>query len=103
MTNGEKLKEPRWIPVSERLPEANKAVLTYIDTGASKTYCLAYWNDEYEAWEEWMGYGMVEKDRYYKVIAWMPLPKAYREKQSNKVGWSSLENVREKVERGTEK
>jgi len=37
-----------------------------------------------------------------EITAWMPLPKAYREKQSNKVGWSSLENVREKVERGTE-
>ena len=74
-----KAQEPRWIPVSERLPEANRAVLTYIDTGATKTYCLAYWNDVREAWEEWIGYDLIEKDRDYKVLAWMPLPKAYNE------------------------
>jgi len=77
--DGMKAQEPRWIPVSERLPEANRAVLTYIDTGATKTYCLAYWNDVREAWEEWIGYDLIEKDRDYKVIAWMPLPKTYRE------------------------
>ena len=78
---GENFVKPRtgeWIPVSEKLPEANRAVLTYIDTGATKTYCLAYWNDAREAWEEWIVYDLIEKDRYYKVIAWMPLPEPYK-------------------------
>ena len=75
-----------WIPVSEKLPEANRAVLTYIDTGATKTYCLANWNDVREAWEEWIGYDLIEKDKYYKVIAWMPLPEPYKaESEGEKV------------------
>ena len=70
--------KPRWIPVSERLPEKNTAVLTYVSTGPSKTYCLAYWNDVREGWEEWIGYKLIEKDRGYKVLAWMPLPESYK-------------------------
>lgn len=75
--------DQRWIPVSEELPEANRAVLTYIDIGATKTYCLAYWNDAYKAWEEWMGYRLIEKDRDYKVIAWMSLPEPYKEDEED--------------------
>lgn len=69
--------QPRWIPVSERLPEPNVAVLTYINTGATETYCLAYWNDACEAWEEWIGIDLIEKDKGYKVIAWRELPEPY--------------------------
>lgn len=71
--------EPRWIPCSERLPEANRAVLTYVDTGATKTYCLADWNGNCIGWEEWIGTRLIEKEMGYKILAWMPLPKAYRE------------------------
>lgn len=66
-----------WIPCSERLPEKNTAVLTYVSTGPSETYCLAYWNDVRDGWEEWIGYELIEKDRGYKVLAWMPLPGSY--------------------------
>lgn len=71
------LEQARWIPVSERLPEPNVAVLTYINTGATETYCLAYWNNVSEAWEEWIGYDLIEKDKGYKVIAWRELPEPY--------------------------
>ncbi len=70
--------EPRWISVSERLPEPNRAVLTYVSTGASETYCLAYWNDVRNGWEDWIGYELIETDREYKVLAWMPLPEPYK-------------------------
>ena len=73
----------RWIPVSERLPKPNTAVLTYISTGPSETFCLAYWNDIQNYWEDWIGYKSIEKDRGYKVLAWQPLPKPYEEKRGN--------------------
>jgi hypothetical protein len=71
----------RWVPVSERLPEPNIAVLTYVDTGASETFCLAYWNDACGGWEEWIGTRMIESEMEYKVLAWMPLPEPYQEEK----------------------
>ena len=76
----------RWIPVSERLPKPNTAVLTYISTGPSETFCLAYWNDIQNYWEDWIGYKSIEKDRGYKVLAWQPLPKPYEEKRGDSDG-----------------
>jgi hypothetical protein len=70
----------RWIPVSERLPKPNRAVLTYVNTGKSETFCLANWNDACWDWEEWIGTRMLESEMEYKVLAWMPLPKPYTEK-----------------------
>ena len=72
--------EPRWIPVSERMPEPNRLVLCYITTGATETYFLALWNDTLNAWEEGIGgYRLLENDLGYKVIAWLPLPEPYSE------------------------
>ena len=71
----------RWIPVSERLPKPNTAVLTYISTGPSETFCLAYWNDIQNYWEDWIGYKSIEKERGYKVLAWQPLPEPYGERE----------------------
>lgn len=59
--------EPRWIPVSERLPEK----YTYTLWCASSGYVRSdYFNGEF--WED-------AKKYCYEVIAWMPLPKAYSE------------------------
>ena len=70
----------RWIPVSERLPDKNILVLTYVDTGTSRTYCLAFWSDYYNAWEEGIGgYRLIDKDLGYRVLAWKPLPEPYKE------------------------
>lgn len=76
--------EPRWIPVSDP-PDYNKLVLTYIDTGVTKTYFLALRNEYYDDWEEGVGGSrLLGKDLGYKVLAWMPLPAPYEPQESEK-------------------
>lgn len=58
--------EPRWIPVSERLPEENGYYLT--TTMYHEVYC--------DCWEE------ERFNRTEAVIAWMPLPKPYEPQES---------------------
>lgn len=65
--------EPRWIPVSERLPEENKTVTASTEYGVfpEARYSKEYgWEWAYESgadyWREFEG-----------VTAWMPLPKKY--------------------------
>ncbi len=71
--------QPRWISVSERLPEPNRLVLCYITTGATKTYFLAFWNDIQNDWEEGIGgCRLLRNDLEYEVTAWMPLPESYK-------------------------
>ena len=54
--------EQRWIPCGERLPEERGFYLT--TTKDKAVYC-DYWNED-------------NFDRTEMVIAWMPLPEAYR-------------------------
>lgn len=73
--------EPAWIPVSERLPETTDSVLTtYIINGdRSRKYVeeSSYYEDD-EYWcSPWDNY-RIEGTRI-EVIAWMPLPEAYKE------------------------
>ena len=68
------VKEPRWIPVSERLPEENRTVIASTEYGVypETQYTKEYgWEWAYESgadyWRELEG-----------VIAWMPLPEPYK-------------------------
>lgn len=69
--------EPRWIPVSERLPKPNAK------DGLTARYYLI--RNEYEdmlvARYDGMGWTQMYQHEYLEddVIAWMPLPQAYRE------------------------
>jgi hypothetical protein len=73
--------EPRWIPVSERLPEEHicddgyhepsKSVLVQMKSGEMHT--ARYWSRYDERWLD-LNYPTTDE-----VIAWMPLPKAYSE------------------------
>lgn len=62
-----------WIPVTERLPEYNKEVLTCSDGGFIEIQSLenscngAYWEDQEGDWS-YSG----------EVTAWMPLPQPYK-------------------------
>ena len=58
--------EPRWIPCEERLPENGHYYLWCSDMGSVQSDY--YWN----GFENGMKYG-------YNIVAWMPLPRAYKE------------------------
>ena len=81
--------EPHWIPVSERLPEANGRYLVTRGLNA----CGAMWNRVYIInYSDLMGLkseriwwdgnvGKSDFERIDNVIAWMPLVKPYKEEQ----------------------
>jgi hypothetical protein len=72
------MQEPRWIPVTERLPEENKTVIAstkdgvYPETRYSKEYG---WEWAFEAGTD---YWVDLED----VTAWMPLPEPYEPQES---------------------
>ena len=58
--------EPPWIPCSERLPDNDESVLISNSHGVTK----AWWNGRF-----WTS---IAVKKYKTVIAWMPLPEAYK-------------------------
>lgn len=66
--------EPKWIPVSERLPEENGQYLVTVKnlTGYEQLYNNVFECEFFE--KDWIFKGW--KDN--KVIAWMPLPQPYK-------------------------
>ena len=61
--------EPKWISVSERLPEIGKQVLWCNKYGSIfVSNITAFYND-----------GRFRVGKHYNVIAWMELPEAYTE------------------------
>lgn len=72
--------EQRWIPCSEMLPEHPENDDYYLVT----IQCEHYdgWDDYVTGFAEWTKHGWDELSCYIgqiKVVAWMPLPKPYRE------------------------
>ena len=63
--------ERRWIPVSERLPEANKCVLIY-DAGGNMTVDILVKSGGVET------YFWLPK---YRILFWMPLPESPKERE----------------------
>ena len=67
---------PRWIPVTERLPNANEKKYRvrryYLVQNEYGDMMVASWNGV--VWEQMYRYKPVED----KVVAWMPLPKPWK-------------------------
>ena len=67
--------EPRWIPVSERLPESDEEYHTFLVTDNKGKVTLSEFylsiSDRKPYWS-----GMID------VVAWMPLPKPYEPQES---------------------
>lgn len=62
-----------WIPVSERLPEENYAVLVWCP-GRKNIYC-AYLEER-----QWWIFGAYFEKVKLEVIAWMPLPEPFKKR-----------------------
>ena len=84
------LKQTRWIPITERLPEWDIECLVVDDKGE---FGVGFYRDDVGAWDS-PSWGWLERkddvdnyDAYYmpcgigKVVAWMPLPKPYGKEQ----------------------
>lgn len=78
------LKERRWVPVEERLPETNKEVLVCNDDGKIHVALL---NDEHGT--EWrIKYCCYDSDIWCvdengEIVAWYPLPAPYVKGDTN--------------------
>lgn len=77
----EVLPEPKWIPVSERLPlDHERYLLTqeihYTTGRIIKRVCMAFYDDENDEWLEEQG---EDCEIVSYPLAWMPLPEPYRE------------------------
>ena len=66
--------EPRWIPVTERLPEERHSVLVWCPV-RKNIYCACY--EE----KQWWIFGAYWEKITEEIIAWQPLPKPYKESE----------------------
>ena len=66
------LEQPRWIPVSERLPESDDEVLVTDDAGGLAVVGIDWFDSDSNRW--WCS---------QNVTAWMPLPSSYQGGESD--------------------
>ena len=81
------IEQSRWIPCSERLPELEEKEYWVCTDGGYQCQCrwtnINYlWTNLTTDWHWHIG----DVPQYSKVVAWMPLPKPWREKEDEQNG-----------------
>ena len=77
--------EPRWIPVSERLPEKRKYVLVRYKNNDMAVACWFDGDEDIQFWRAMVDEGWCA-DCDIDPTHWMPLPEPYEEEDNAKVG-----------------
>lgn len=75
-----KEKQSGWIPVTERLPEDEKAVLVY-EAGNENIFLAIYEDGRWKSFDPTYKETYFDETIYGHIIAWMPLPEPYKEEQ----------------------
>lgn len=65
---------PRWIPVTERLPEERGTYLVTVNDGGIRVAIAQWWYDV----DDGEGYFVCDDCYAEDIVAWMPLPESYR-------------------------
>ena len=71
----EALKQNRWIPCSEKLPEEGDHYICTCKDGYRTMVTYVKWQNKLKRWD------LTGARSYWKVIAWMPLPEPYKESE----------------------
>ena len=67
--------EPKWIPCEERLPEESGMYLCTCNDGYDNRTTFVKYQKRFSRWD------LTGTRSYWKVIAWMPLPKPYERRE----------------------
>ena len=67
-----------WIPCSERLPEDFQSVLCYAESIARSPDTIFVGSQKHGCWFLQSSIGTESFPTQYEVLAWMPLPEAYK-------------------------
>ena len=68
--------QTRWIPVSERLPEEGGKYICWFKEQKRDIVTMVAWQPKLRSWN------LTGNMAYWKVFAWMPLPKTYKPQES---------------------